>query len=229
MRLLDSAFPFGQEAAPHKIRLFRDGMTFRPRFVNEWFMVLGLWEPYVLDTMHLEQGDVFIDIGAHIGYFSRRAAQRVGSSGAVIAIEADPRNIPILRLNTSTYSCVTVVPKACGVAEGTARITQKGNPLWSELEEHGTESVEVGMTTLDSCAKGLHPDMLRGRRNYFVKIDIEGGELDAIRGGSWFIERFRPDIVLEAFPENASNLSHLLRDYNVAQVAESYYYLTPKL
>jgi len=203
-------------------------LAFRPRFINEWFMALGYWEPYVLGLFRLLPGDVFIDIGAHIGYFSRLAAQKVGPSGGVLAMEADPRNVPTLRLNALDYPWVSVVPAACGQAEGTTRLLQIGNPLWSEVNEQDPRSVEVSATTLDASVRLLPRALLQGKRKYFMKIDIEKAELDALRGGKWFIETFRPEIILEAFPENAPKLSAVLPNYDVTKVALSYFYLTPK-
>src|SRR5213593_2678955 len=82
---------------PASIIASHQGFIFRPRYLSEWFMALGKWEPYITSRIPLKKGDTFIDVGAHIGYYSRLAARVVGSSGRVFAVEPDPRNLPLLR------------------------------------------------------------------------------------------------------------------------------------
>lgn len=229
MRTIDSNFPLKPGSDPLKIRIQRQGLTFRPRYVNEWFMALGLWEPYVVNLLNLRPGDVFFDVGAHIGYFSRIAGDRIGPTGLVVAIEPDPRNLPLLMANTSCYPQVTVVPKACGRTEGTTRLLQDGNPLWSEINAETPKTIEVDMTTLDNCVKELPAKYRSENRKYFAKIDVEKAELSVIRGGQWFVDTFKPEMVVEAFPDNAQSLSGLLPRYNLRKIAESYFFLSPMM
>src|SRR5881397_1500257 len=67
---------------PHVIIKGRK-LWFRPCYPSDWFMELGLWEPYVVSAMRLSRGDVFVDVGAHIGYHALIASNRVGSEGLV--------------------------------------------------------------------------------------------------------------------------------------------------
>jgi hypothetical protein len=61
-------------------------------FIQRHIYYFGLWERNLTDFLaqRLRPGDVFIDVGANIGYFSLQAAKLVGSTGSVIAIEASP-------------------------------------------------------------------------------------------------------------------------------------------
>ena len=69
------------------------------RFVSRRIREEGIWEPYetTLVLAALQPGDVFVDVGANIGYFPVIAAGRVGSSGAVLAFEPDPDNYRLLQ------------------------------------------------------------------------------------------------------------------------------------
>ena len=59
----------------------------------------GCYEPHVRHSLEvlLSPGDMFIDVGGHIGYHSVLGASLVGSRGRVIAFEADPRNFERLK------------------------------------------------------------------------------------------------------------------------------------
>jgi FkbM family methyltransferase len=61
----------------------------------------GIWEPYETEVIlrNLREGDVFVDIGANIGYYSVIAASAVGDNGKVFAFEPDPTNYDLLEQN----------------------------------------------------------------------------------------------------------------------------------
>ena len=68
---------------------------------GEFLMALGAYEErevsYVLSR--LRPGDAFLDVGAHVGYFTLPAAKAVGPGGQVIAIEPSPDSVSLLRAN----------------------------------------------------------------------------------------------------------------------------------
>src|SRR5437868_2900333 len=55
----------------------------------------GEWQPEVWESLSpkLREGSVFLDVGAHIGYFSLKAAPKVGKTGRVIAFEPNPETL----------------------------------------------------------------------------------------------------------------------------------------
>ena len=55
----------------------------------------GTWEPATLQVLeeHMPPGGTFIDVGAHVGWYSLNAVQRVGQSGHVIAVEPDRKSV----------------------------------------------------------------------------------------------------------------------------------------
>jgi FkbM family methyltransferase len=136
----------------------------------------------------LHKGDVFVDIGANIGYFTLLASDAVGDTGKVFAFEPDPRNLRLLRKNVEANQCgnVWVEEKA---------ITQAYKPLTlylshinfgdhriyashdDTLYNHGLQrsQVQVEGITLD----GYLP---AGSRVNFVKMDIHCAEYFALQG-----------------------------------------------
>ncbi|MFD1052395.1 FkbM family methyltransferase, partial [Kibdelosporangium lantanae] len=63
----------------------------------------GVWEPAVADLIDslIEPDGIFLDIGAYVGYHTLRILTRLGTSGAVIAVEPDPRAVNLLRHNVT--------------------------------------------------------------------------------------------------------------------------------
>jgi FkbM family methyltransferase len=82
----------------------------------------------------LPDGGVFLDVGAHIGYFSLQSAVRVGSGGLVVAFEPNPRTVKLLRDNIAASHAANVViqPIACTDAE--QMVTLFGNGRSSKWE-----------------------------------------------------------------------------------------------
>jgi FkbM family methyltransferase len=121
----------------------------------------------------IKPGSVVLDVGANIGIYTLLAAKR---GARVFAIEADPRNLESLRHHVRLNGFddrVTIFPIAVGAKEGTVTIYRfHGNWGHSNLFE-GTDPVQVPMRTIDS----LHLPPID-----VCKVDIEGSELNALKG-----------------------------------------------
>jgi FkbM family methyltransferase len=73
----------------------------RDAMVAPWLVLDGLWESTVTDWMQrtLQPGQVFVDVGANIGYFTLLGATLVGPQGRCVAVEAHPRLAELLQRN----------------------------------------------------------------------------------------------------------------------------------
>ena len=126
-------------------------------------------------------GEVVWDVGANAGATTYHFSNAVGSGGRVIAWEPDPFNFSYLLKNISLHSLsnVTVVSKALSGTTGTAPFDMDGS-TGAGLSEHLVYSQKANQSTVetlsfqDGCAQYGVPG--------FVKLDIEGGEVDVIRG-----------------------------------------------
>jgi len=154
------------------------------------------------------KGWIVLDIGAYVGLFSMRASRLVGDSGRIVAFEPNPlawqwlkRHIFINKLGN-----VEALPIALGSYDGVTEfyILAKGNiGASSIIREHVIKQagalgrfivVKVPVFRLDSIAEKL-------RLNYvdLMKIDVEGAELDVLKGSKGIIERGRVErIIVEA-------------------------------
>jgi FkbM family methyltransferase len=148
-------------------------------------------------------GDFAIDIGANVGRHTLGLSDRVHPAGCVLAFEPLPvGRAAIERLyRRPEYrplrGNVILSPLALGREPGSSEFVFAVDvPGWSGLKERvydgptRLERIPVRIETLDRLLGGL-------RHCRFVKIDAEGGEYDALRGGEQFLRRTRPVVAFE--------------------------------
>jgi len=149
----------------------------------------------------LQPGMTVLDIGAHQGLYSLVASRRVVRSGRVFSFEPSPRERRALRLNLAINFSrnVTVEALALGSQETTADLyvvqgNQTGcNSLRPPDVYSSTLPIRVQVTTLDQWLSQLGISSID-----FIKLDVEGAELDVLKGASTFLQiRPRPMILAE--------------------------------
>ena len=148
----------------------------------------------------LAPGDSFVDIGANHGSLSVMAAHRVGPSGRVVAVEAQPKLAALVERSLGANQQAPFEVHACAVGESPGRAqffvpkqTSGSAGLHAEFsatEEH--ERLEVEIKTLDSLC-----DWSKLPGQTLAKLDVEGNELSVLRGARRFIAERRPKILLE--------------------------------
>jgi len=151
---------------------------------------LDSYEPFTTEIFKrvVKKGNIVVDLGANIGYYSLLAARIVGMEGKVYAFEPEPRNHGLLLKNIelNKYSNIIPVQKAVSNKSGATKlfISTSGGHSIHELSD-GRDFVEVETVTLDEFLKeeGHHVDV--------IKIDVEGAEIDAIEGMKQVIKENR--------------------------------------
>jgi FkbM family methyltransferase len=142
----------------------------------------GIHEPYVVEVLlsQLRPGTVFVDVGAHLGLYTLRAAERIGPEGRIVAFEADPYTATALAANVKRAGLgnVRVVAKAVSDHVGSTAFWLSSGTYSSSLYRRPSmasiERVEIDATTIDAEI-GPAEDVV-------LKIDVEGAELDALGG-----------------------------------------------
>lgn len=148
-----------------------------------------------------EPGDVILDIGAHIGWYSLILHQLVPPGVEIFAFEPHPANLGLLRenLDRNDASGVHVVPTALSDRVGEQDLFEYSGPntgRHSLLPLHRGQTLRVSTVTLDSFwrQRGLGDRVPR-----FIKIDVEGYELAALRSGEQVLRRC-PAVLMEYSP-----------------------------
>ncbi|HEX4594781.1 MAG TPA: FkbM family methyltransferase [Bryobacteraceae bacterium] len=164
------------------------------------------WQPEVWRSVSpvLSEGSVFFDVGAHIGYFSMKAAVQVGKTGRVVSFEPNPEILKQLRDNVAAnhFQNVIVEPIACtdrdqmltlyaapivntgasSLAKQNAEISAIDSPRGYLVRGRPIDDVvrELGLTRVDA-----------------IKIDVEGAEVIVLRGAINTLRQFHPKLAVE--------------------------------
>jgi FkbM family methyltransferase len=199
---------FEANGVPRQVKLKLDPSHFSQRIMLAALQRNEIYEPDTcgLLTTVLREGDTFVDVGTHVGFFSTLAASIVGDSGRVVSFEPEERNFKQLQEHVSIngFSNVDPVCAAVGAEETVAEFwvnsdNDGGHALW-DVGLHGFNEKSrstvmrrsVPVTTLDShfAKRGATPPKL-------IKIDAEGCELQVLRGAEGLLRRRVPYVVLE--------------------------------
>jgi FkbM family methyltransferase len=199
-----------------------------------WCQSMGGWfipenEAAIECMLHMEgyepvewvapkEGDVFLDIGAFVGWHSIRAGRVVGPSGRVISLEPDPINRRQLEANlalNAIANCKTIPLAAWSKSgEELGWYTEK-SPDCCRVDEAG-HSATVRTTTVDDLVNELH----LGRVDW-IKMDIEGAEIEALKGAEKTLLQYRPRLFVEVH-DTVVGVKELLARYNYSIEREAF-------
>jgi FkbM family methyltransferase len=132
-----------------------------------------LWQPAI--------GDVILDVGAYVGMFTTKMS--LGGC-KVYAIEPSPGSFRIMYDNCLGLKDCTLIRKAIMSQSGIERLYQTKSAGADNLIKPQEVWVDVEATTLDNLVESLHLDRLD-----YVKLDVEGAELEALAGAGDILKR----------------------------------------
>jgi FkbM family methyltransferase len=167
----------------------------------------GTYEKGMLHFLkeNLGQGDVFVDVGANIGLLSLHASKFVGATGKVLAFEAHPETAKILQENKklNQNQTIQIYPIALGADIGKVMIydDMELNRGGASLVRNGKNSgggIEAEMIRLDDV---LEEDIIPR----IIKIDVEGYELNVLKGAVKTIQIAKPILLIEASNKKEDN------------------------
>ena len=169
-------------------------------------MYFGLYEPLVVRVLEkfLKEGDVFIDVGANIGYLTAAGAGLVGRTGSVYSFEPSLREFSRLQkmaaLNPGyDIQCFNV---ACGEKESTQPMHISSAfgwntlvPNWMRPDVYESTS-EVDIVRLDEFLLSR----IDAKKIKLIKIDVEGYEYYVLKGLARIFETAKPAVLCEVTP-----------------------------
>ena len=160
---------------------------------KEDFIVMTRHEDDIIERFLPKQGDIVVDIGAHMGRYTIISSKRVGANGKVVAIEAHPNNFEMLNRNIKLNQLTNVVPLNYAVYSKETKIKlylpdeESGytmhhsimpNYVFTKYKDKTEDKfVEVSANTLDYFLQ-----MKEITDVNWVKIDVEGAEFEVLKG-----------------------------------------------
>jgi FkbM family methyltransferase len=199
---------FQANGRAHEVKLALDRAQMSQRMMLEALGQHVMYEPETsaLLTTVLRDGDTFVDVGTHVGFFSSLAASLVGNEGRVVSFEPEARNFAHLNdhVALNRFANVERVNAAVGASEGQAEFwvnadNDGGHALWNvgdhpfnAMSREHQQRQTVSVTTLDK-----HFTKSTVTTPKLIKIDAEGSELSVLRGAQSLLRRRVPYVVCE--------------------------------
>lgn len=168
----------------------------------------------------VNEGDVCIDIGANMGYFTVPLARLAGKDGKVYAVEPVKPVLDILKINTGKLDNVEILPFALGAENKTIRLANdsmktKGYVASGShfvLENSNPQNDKV--VTFDAEMRKASQVFKDLKRLDFVKCDVEGYEVHIIPQIMSLIKKFRPVLIIETSGDARKTLINLFKENN---------------
>jgi FkbM family methyltransferase len=191
---------------------------------NSLALFAGVHEPKTASWFEPKPGEVVVDVGAHIGRYTLIAAKR---ASRVVSIEPDPSNFAMLESNIRLNNFSNIVPLRLAISSSPGRRrfflagggdsgTSSLEPSWSWILDTGLERkhVEVECETLDRLVSSLGVEHID-----WLKIDVEGHEIDVLEGAKATLAR-SGKIILEVAEGNEAVCTQLVTraGFNLAAI-----------
>lgn len=173
-------------------------------YLMSGFFFLRETNPYETKVLRetLKNGDIFFDIGAHIGWYSLNAAQIVGKKGKVIAFEPNSNCIADLKRNKELNKFDNITIEEIAITDKNTRSDfWIGDDMGGSLIQKNTmrltidkkiKKITVSAQTLDDYCKEHNIKKIS-----LIKIDVEGAEMRVLRGAKITLKNLYPDIIIE--------------------------------
>lgn len=168
------------------VRLNEDALFAFPYGDGYWTLLLDRNYQYEADIEMFFKGiaDVdytLIDCGANYGYWSVLTTSRPFGAHRAIAIEPSSRNFAKLASNAKINgNRFKTMQRAIGIKPGTARLSGTKHEALSIADDGGKGGEEVAVIALDTL---IDENLITALGRYVIKLDVEGVEIEAMRGG----------------------------------------------
>jgi FkbM family methyltransferase len=186
----------------------------------------------MLQWLQPKAGEVFVDIGAHLGKHAIAVSKLVGNEGQVIAMEAIPANFTLLKKNIELNKLKNIV--SFNLAAWNCRCILKFFE-GSTSANANINRYDYGFGCTDVQAERPDKLLLNNiglKRVDWIKIDVEGAEYEVLLGLEETLSRFKPTLFVEVWSQNMSKVKAFLKkhNYRVDRISEfgeaqSRYYL----
>ena len=168
-------------------KVFENTVKFKLTGKPEYLFEIETPKSEAFDILELNGNENFLDLGAYTGDTVTEFVEIVNNYSSIVAVEPDKRNFRKLLQNTENYSDITCINAAIS--------SKKGVQLMAANHGRGNSTsqnmVEVETLSIDDICEDFSPT--------FIKFDIEGNELKAIKGGKRVITSLKPKIYVACY------------------------------
>ncbi len=160
----------------------------------------------------IKPGHIVLDVGANMGWYSIHFSKWVGQSGKIFAFEPVPEIYEELTSNINLNFCQNIIVFNCALGNQNESVLfnvsdfEGGSGASSENLKFGKE-IKVSKRKLDDVMNEQNLDNID-----FLKIDIEGGELNMLKGAEKLIEKYKPKLLLEIVDIHCDRFQYLPED-----------------
>ena len=164
--------------------------------------IFKIYEPDQTEIVkkYVHEGDIVIDVGAHVGYYTLLMAQLVGKNGKVYSFEPDPVNFQLLKksVEINEFENVILIQKAVSDTNEKVKLflgddDRAINRIYDAKLGDAKESIEVDSITLDEYFRE------NNELFNFIKIDSEGSEVKIINGMQELLSENRKLVMMTEF------------------------------
>ena len=162
---------------------------------------------------HINSGMTVIDIGANIGATSLQLSQLVGQSGSVYSFEPHPVTFQHLLRSLALSRLDNVHATQSGLGSSKSTASLKYNPLstgWSSINGIGVDYPQTAEITIIRLDDFVSETGINGVD--FIKVDVEGYEMEVFKGGEVTFSRYKPVVQFEYNKSGATNSGWSFRD-----------------
>jgi FkbM family methyltransferase len=161
-------------------------------------------EEQIIQNFKPIEGDTVIDVGANVGRYTILSSKIVGSRGRVIAIEPDPNTFHLLKKNIEVNKCTNVTAINCAAYSEDLESLRLfcpsrdcGTSIYNTVMEERTSTekfINVPAAKLDSIVR--QEFALCEHKINWIKIDVEGAELEVLKGAEMILSKSKDISVL---------------------------------
>lgn len=196
----------------YAVRNFEDLVVLNPDF-----------EPFIRVWFRPRRGDVFVDIGSHVGKYAVAVAKIVGEEVIVVALEPHPETFKALRNNIELNRLQNVVILNVAAWNRSEKLNFHFGGSASEFSAYGNpekDSVEIQAKPMDELL--LHD--LKLQRVDWIKIDVEKAEIEALEGLETTLRKLKPKLLIEVWNKNINSVKTLLKKnyYSMITISSSF-------
>lgn len=172
------------------------------------------YEKYVWKYFKPARGEVFIDVGAHVGKYTLQVARILGNNGLVIALEPHPGNYRALLKGIQLNGFKNIVALNVAAWDRDCKLKL----FIHDAAVHHSTKIDLGLGHVEVKARAIDQvvEELGVKQVDWIKIDVEGAEMEVLKGLKKTLVKYAPRLIIEVQWKNLNDVLKLMENYHYA-------------